>query len=45
MSEKMENAQADERTDAIDRALDEVGDQSDEFVAAAARRIFEATEW
>lgn len=35
----------DEVTDAINRAVDEIGDQSDEFVAAAARRVLEKTEW
>ena len=29
----------DEVTDAINRAIDEIGDQNDEFVAAAARRV------
>jgi metal-responsive CopG/Arc/MetJ family transcriptional regulator len=35
----------DEVTDAINRAVDEIGDQRDEFAAAAARRILEKTEW
>jgi Arc/MetJ-type ribon-helix-helix transcriptional regulator len=35
----------DEVTDAINRAVDELGDQKDEFVAAAARRVLENTEW
>lgn len=35
----------DEVTDAINRAVDEIGDQTDEFVAAAARRVLEKTEW
>ena len=35
----------DEVTDAINRAVDEIGDQSDEFVAAASRRVLEKTEW
>jgi predicted transcriptional regulator len=34
-----------EVTDAINRAVDEIGDQGDEFVAAAARRVLEKTEW
>ncbi len=34
-----------EVTDAINRAVDEIGDQRDEFVAAAARRVLEKTEW
>ena len=35
----------DEVTDAINRAVDEIGDQTDDFVAAAARRVLEKTEW
>lgn len=35
----------DEVTDAINRAVDEIGDQTDEFVAAAARRVLQKTEW
>lgn len=35
----------DEITDAINRVCDQVGDQTDEFVAAATRRILEKTEW
>jgi len=35
----------DEITDAINRVCDQVGDQRDEFVAAAARRVLEKTEW
>ncbi len=36
----------DEVTDAINRAVDSVGEQQkDEFVAAAARLILEKTEW
>lgn len=35
----------DEVTDAINRAVDDIGDQSDEFVAAASRRVLEKTEW
>jgi metal-responsive CopG/Arc/MetJ family transcriptional regulator len=35
----------DEVTDAINRAVDQIGDQKDEFVAAAARRVLEKTEW
>ena len=34
----------DEITDAINRAVDEI-DQTNEFVAAAARRVLEKTEW
>lgn len=35
----------DEVTEAINRVCDQVGDQSDEFVATAARRILGKTEW
>jgi metal-responsive CopG/Arc/MetJ family transcriptional regulator len=35
----------DEVTDAINRAVDEIGDQRDEFVAAAAQRVLEKIEW
>ena len=35
----------DEVTDAINLAVDEIGDQTDDFVAAAARRVLEKTEW
>jgi metal-responsive CopG/Arc/MetJ family transcriptional regulator len=35
----------DEVTDAINRALEKVSDQTDEFVATAARRVLEHTEW
>jgi hypothetical protein len=35
----------DEVTEAINRACDEIGDQTDEFTAAASRRILESTEW
>jgi metal-responsive CopG/Arc/MetJ family transcriptional regulator len=36
---------ADEVTEAINRVVDEMGDQRDEFVATAARRVLEKTEW
>ncbi|MEA2570986.1 MAG: hypothetical protein QOI24_2987 [Acidobacteriota bacterium] len=35
----------DEVTEAINRACDEIGDQTDEFTVAASRRILESTEW
>ncbi len=35
----------DEVTDAINRVVDQVGDQKDELVAAAAHRVLENTEW
>lgn len=34
-----------EVTEAMNRVCDEVGDTKDEFVAAAARRTLERTEW
>ena len=34
----------DEVTDALNRAVDEMGDQEHEFVAAAARRVLEKIE-
>ena len=36
---------ADEVTEALNRAVDEMGEEKDPFVAAAARRILEKTEW
>jgi len=37
----------DEVTDAVNRAIEELGDEAapDEFVREAGRRIFEASEW
>jgi metal-responsive CopG/Arc/MetJ family transcriptional regulator len=35
----------DEVTDAMNAALDQVGEQSDRFVSLAARRILERTKW
>ena len=35
----------DEVTDAINRAVEDIGEQNDDFVAAASRRILEKTEW
>jgi metal-responsive CopG/Arc/MetJ family transcriptional regulator len=35
----------DEVTDAINRAVYEIGDQTEDFVAAAALRVLEKTEW
>lgn len=35
----------DEVTEAINRACEQIGDQADEFVSAASRRILEKTEW
>jgi metal-responsive CopG/Arc/MetJ family transcriptional regulator len=35
----------DEVTDAVNRVCEQVGDRADGFVAAAARRVLERTEW
>jgi hypothetical protein len=35
----------DEVTEAMDQVCAEIGDQGDTFMAAAARRILEKTEW
>jgi metal-responsive CopG/Arc/MetJ family transcriptional regulator len=35
----------DEVTEAINRACEQVGDHRDQFVAKAARRVLEKTEW
>jgi len=35
----------DEITEAVNRVCDQVGDQRDEFVALAGRRILEKSEW
>jgi metal-responsive CopG/Arc/MetJ family transcriptional regulator len=35
----------DEVTEAMDRVVDEVGHQSDEFVASAARHMLRRIEW
>jgi hypothetical protein len=32
-------------TEAMDRVCDELGESSDEFVAAASRRVLERSEW
>ena len=45
LREYMARHAPDEVTEAINRAVDEIGDQTDEFVAAAARRVLEKTEW
>jgi len=36
---------SDEVTNAINRAIAEIGGPKDEFVAAAARRVLEKNEW
>ena len=45
LREYMARHAPDEVTEAINQAVDEIGDQHDEFVATAARRILENTEW
>ena len=45
LREYMARHAPDEVTEAINRAVDDIGDQTDEFVAAAARHILETTEW
>lgn len=45
LNEYMMRHAPDEVTDAIDRALAEIDDPSDEFVAEAGRRILEKSEW
>jgi len=35
----------DEVTDALNQVCEQIGDQRDEFVSAAARRILERSEW
>jgi len=36
---------SDEVTETLNRAVDEIGEEKDPLVAAAARRILEKTEW
>lgn len=45
LREYMARHAPDEITEAINRAVDEIGDQRDDFVAAASRRVLEKTEW
>lgn len=45
LQEYMARHAPDEVTDAINQVVDQVGDQQDEFVAAAARRVLERSEW
>ena len=45
LRESMARHAPDEVTEAINRAVDEIGDRTDEFVAAAARRVLEKTDW
>lgn len=45
LSEYLDRHAPDEVTEAMNQVLDEVGKTSDPFVAAAARRALERTEW
>jgi metal-responsive CopG/Arc/MetJ family transcriptional regulator len=45
LREYMARHAPDEVTDAINRAVDEIGDQKDDFVSEAARRVLEKSEW
>jgi metal-responsive CopG/Arc/MetJ family transcriptional regulator len=44
LREYMARHAPDDVTEAINRAVDEIGDQKDEFVAAASRRVLDRTE-
>ena len=45
LREYMARHAPDEITDAINRVVDGIPDQGDDFVPTAARRILEKTEW
>jgi metal-responsive CopG/Arc/MetJ family transcriptional regulator len=45
LREYMARHSPDEVTVAINQALENIGNEKDEFVAAAARRVLEKTEW
>ncbi len=45
LREYIDRHASDELTNAINRAIDEIGGPKDEFVAAAARRVLEKNEW
>ncbi|HYU26570.1 MAG TPA: hypothetical protein VEO74_15270 [Thermoanaerobaculia bacterium] len=45
LREYIDRHASDEVTNAINRAIDEIGGPKDEFVAAAARRVLEKNEW
>jgi len=45
LREYMARHSPDEVTVALDEALEKVGEEKDEFVAAAARRVLEKSEW
>jgi|SRR6516165_948810 predicted transcriptional regulator len=45
LSEYVARHAPDEVTDSLDRVCADVGDQAEPFVAAAARRVLERSEW
>ena len=45
LSEYVARHAPDEVTEAMNRVCDDVGDESDQFVAAAGRRVLERSEW
>jgi metal-responsive CopG/Arc/MetJ family transcriptional regulator len=45
LSEYVARHAPDEVTEAMNRVCDDVGEQSDRFVAAAGRRVLERSEW
>ena len=45
LSEYLARHAPEEVTDAMNRALDEIGETTDPFVSAAARRVLKGTEW
>jgi len=45
LREYMARHAPDEVTEAINRAIDEIGDTHDDFVTAAAARVLVKTEW
>jgi metal-responsive CopG/Arc/MetJ family transcriptional regulator len=45
LSEYVSRHSSDEATEAMNAALTEMGDASDSFVATAARKVLQRTEW
>ena len=45
LSEYVARHAPDEVTEAMNRVCDDVGEQSDRFIAAAGRRVLERSEW
>jgi predicted transcriptional regulator len=45
LREYVSRHEPDEIVDALDRVVAQVGEGSDPFVAAASRRVLEATDW